>query len=80
MTQQERYSNALIAFRKQTSAWADSARELNRAAQELDPKGLQADDPAALAVFQQCAHELQGLAAVVPGIRQLLAVGCGAVK
>ena len=40
MSTQERYSNALIAFRKQTSTWADSARELNRAAQELDPKGL----------------------------------------
>ncbi len=80
MTPQENYSNALVAFRQASHGFADAARNLNRAAQELDPKGLQADDPAALAVFQQCAHELQGLAAFVPGIRQLLAVGCGAVK
>ena len=80
MTPQENYSNALVAFRQASHGFADAARTLNRAAQDLDPRGLQNDDPAALAVFEQVAHELRALSAFIPGIRQLLAVGCGAVK
>lgn len=80
MTAQEHYNNALVNFRRTLTAWTDAARELHRAAQEIDPRGLQVDDPAALAVFQQSVQELQALSVFVPGVRQLLAHGCGAVK
>lgn len=80
MTAQERYSNALVALRKVSSAWADAARELNRCAQEFDPRGVQVDDPATLAVIQQIAQEFTALCALVPGVRQLFAIACGAVK
>lgn len=80
MSAQERYSNALVALRKASSAWADAARELNRCAQELDPRGVQGDDPAALAVFQQIVQEFGALAAFMPGMRQLFAAVCGLVR
>ncbi len=80
MTSNERYINALAAFRRSVTSFADAARDLSRAAQEVDPKGLQPDDPAALAVFQACAQDLMALSTFIPGVRQLLAIGCGAVK
>lgn len=69
----DQYLLALGAFRRSVNAWMLATAGLQAAAHAHDPQGEAEDDPAAGAIFAECLTELRGMAALLPGVRQLLA-------
>lgn len=74
MTPEQKYLLALGGFRRAVHATMQAAAGLRAAAQELDPQEQAPDDPVASEILDECLVDLRGMAALMPGMRQLLAL------
>lgn len=72
MTPREKYLLALGAFRRSVHGLMLATAGLQAAAHEMDPQGESPDDAVAVEIFGECLTELRGMAALLPGVRQLL--------
>jgi len=66
------YHLSLLELRLRTADLCTAVERCSALAREVDPDGASPDDPLALATVQECVAMLHAVAAVNPGLRQLL--------